>query len=37
MSELEMVLFGMGTIALIAAYFINKIDIKKWSDKHSHE
>ena len=37
MSELEIVLASMGTVALIAAYFLNKVDVSKWNHKHSHE
>ena len=37
MSELEIVLVSMGTIALVAAYFLNKLDVSKWNNKHSHE
>jgi len=36
MNNLETVLFTMGTIALIAAFFLNKLDPNKWN-KHSHE
>ena len=37
MSELEIVLLSMGTVALVAAYFLNKLDVSKWSNKHSHD
>ncbi len=37
MSKLELVLVTMGTVALIAAYFLNKVDPNKWENKHSHD
>jgi len=37
MTSLEMVLLGMSIVALIAAYFLNNLDISKWNKRHSHE
>jgi len=37
MSELEIVLVSISTVALVAAYFLNKVDVTKWNNKHSHE
>jgi hypothetical protein len=31
MSELEITLAVMSAVALIAAYFLNKIDVSKWN------
>ena len=36
MTNLEIALLSMGTVALVAAYFLNKIDPNKWN-KHSHD
>jgi hypothetical protein len=36
MTSLEMTLLGMGTVALVAAYSLNKIDPNKWG-KHTHD
>ena len=36
MTSLEITLLSMGTVALVAAYFLNKIDPNKWG-KHTHD
>jgi hypothetical protein len=37
MHNVDIVLLGMSIVALIGAYFLNKLDVSKWENKLSNE